>query len=239
MDLATEIQTAAIIVAAIVATYQFYLKDILRPRQEPTALELTANLSNVGEDKGNLLIKAAIETKNPTERRVYVPAFWFTVRGISLSPSPSDPGPELFDGEVTEIRDLLLRRCWTAADMQVVAQRRIVYDGYAWWEPNDRTHDEEVFIVPKGKFDYLELRVTYLMTRAGQALDAPDWWTNEDGSWGANMRFRLKQDSALEALDYGNKRHESWAFKTGAGQNWYAAALPLWPGPAAEVKVEP
>jgi hypothetical protein len=239
MDLATEIQTAAIIVAAIVATYQFYLKDILRPRQEPTALELTANLSNVGEDKGNLLIKAAIETKNPTERRVYVPAFWFTVRGISLSPSPSDPGPELFDGEVTEIRDLLLRRCWTAADMQVVAQRRIVYDGYAWWEPNDRTHDEEVFIVPKGKFDYLELRVTYLMTRAGQALDAPDWWTNEDGSWGANMRFRLKQDSALEALDYGNKRHESWAFKTGAGQNWYAAALPLWPGPAAETKAEP
>jgi hypothetical protein len=34
MDLASVIQTAAIVVAAIVATYQFYLKDILRPRQE-------------------------------------------------------------------------------------------------------------------------------------------------------------------------------------------------------------
>jgi hypothetical protein len=237
MDLPTVIQTAAIVVAAIVATYQFYLKDILRPRQEPTALELTASLSNVGEEKENLLIKAAIETNNPTERRVYVPAFWFTVRGISLS--PSDPGPELFRREVTEVRDLFLSRYWTAADTQVVAQRRIVYDGYAWWEPDDKTRDEQVFVVPKGKFDYLELRVSYLMTRAGQALDTPDWWTDEDGSWGANLRFRLKQDSVSEALDYGNKRHESWAFKTGAGQSWYAAALPLWPGPAAEVKVEP
>jgi hypothetical protein len=239
MDLATMIQLSAIVVAAIVATYQFYLKDILRPRQEPTALDLAADLSKVGEEKGNLLIKAAVGTRNPTERRIYVPAFWFTVRGVSRVPSPADPGPELFHGEVTEIRDLLLRRYWTAADTQIVAQRRIVYDGSAWWEPDDKTHDEAVFIVPNGRFDYLELNVAYLYTRAGQVLDVPDWSTNEDGSWWANIRFRPKRDSASEVLDYSNKRHEKWAFKTGAGQNWYTATLSLWPGQAAEVKVEP
>lgn len=214
------LQLFIIAFAALWGAYEFTVKDIIRPAQKPTALDIDASLEKVGQKESNILVRARVMAKNPTDRRIYVPAFWFIVRGYNLSDHPA--------GTTTDYQATLARLEGTElvckyapmAAAEVVAQKRIVYAGDAWWEPEDKTNNEEIFAVPEGKYDFLEMKVYYLHTRDNSVLDAPVWSAAADGAWGA--QFKLKESSGDPA------EVVNWEIATGSGYNWHITTLPLW-----------
>ncbi len=214
------IKIGLIIFATAWGSYEFIVKDIIRPAQKPTALDLVATLEKVGKKNKNILVRARITARNPTDRRIYVPAYWFTVKGYRLSDSTTTTNI-LYKSIFEKPRGTEFVSSYSPIiSTEIIAQQRIIYEGNAWWEPEDKTNDEVIFAVPKGKFDFLELRIHYLHTRDESALDIPTWITLEDGSW--NAQFKLKQSSGevSELI--------KWQISTGSGYNWYITTLPLW-----------
>ena len=88
------IQVVIILFAAVWGAYEFIVKDVIRPTQEPTALDVVATLEEVGREGGHVLVRARITATNPTKRRIVVSALWFWVKGYKLffgkSPAKDD-----------------------------------------------------------------------------------------------------------------------------------------------------
>jgi len=211
------IQLYIFIGATLFGAYQFVLKDIIRPAQEPTALDISASLVNVGEKDGLILLRTQITARNPTKKRVYIPALWYTVTAYRLSKTLA-----AVNRDHTSILESLggdeFVSTYAPVDMaEVVAQQRIVYTNTAWWDPDDKTNDEFVFAVPKNKFDFVMLRVSYLHTRFQSDIEDPIWTASESGVWGA--QFVLKPHVKMDV--------EQWQASTSSGYNWYTTALPL------------
>ena len=218
------VQVVVVVFVALSGAYQFVFKDIIRPSREPTALELSTGLENVGKKGGMVLVRARITAVNPTNRRIYVPAFWFNVRAVRLFSAAHQVEADQKSGTLDP--DRLVTAYAQIASRELIAYQRIVTAGNAWWDPKDKTHDEAVFAVPEGKFDYLEMRVTYLHTRFGDVLLEPDWIQDAEGEWTA--MFRLKPGL------FGKRDPYKWQEKTGSGQNWSVATLPLWREPTVK-----
>lgn len=213
------IQLFVIVFAAIWGSYEFIVKDIIQPAQKPTALDLVATLEKVGKKNQNILVRARITARNPTDRRIYVPAYWFTVRGYRLSDSTL-PINTNHKSILEKLRgDELVSTYAPIESGEIVAQKRITYGGTSWWEPEDKTNDEAIFAVPEGKFDFLELRIYYLHTRDNSVLDSPVWYASWDGAW--NAKFKLKEGGIEES------EFIKWSISTGSGYNWHITTLPL------------
>ena len=215
------LQLGLIIFATVSGFYQFILKDIIRPAQEPTALNINASLEQVGEKDGLLLIRSHIAAHNPTKRRIYIPAYWFTVTGYRLADGAaavnSDHGAMLEELDRSGNGGALVSTYAPPDGGEIVAQQRITYQNSAWWEPEDKTNDESIFAVPKGKFDFLVLNVIYLHTRNDADIDDPVWHSSEAGLWSAQFRLKPHMDMNVE----------EWQRTTGSGYSWYTTALPL------------
>ena len=210
------IQVYVLIAATLLGAYEFVLKELIRPAQEPTALELEASLEKVGDNAQFTLVRLQTSAHNPTDRRIYVPAYWYTVVGFSLSDSTQVVNHQA--EALQRIRaDEFVNTYGAIAKAEVLAQRRIIYTNEAWWEPQDRTHDEDIVAVPKGAFDYVVVYVNYLHTRFPDAIAPPEWETFADGSW--NAKLKLQPHVKLST--------EQWQRETGSGYGWYNAALVL------------
>jgi len=212
------VQLFVILFGALWGCCTFYFKDIYLPAHKPTSLDLLAILEKVGKNKGTILIRARITAQNKTDREIYIPAYWFTVRGYQLynSSEPVNLNHKDILGKIEG--DELISTYAPIKYSEVIAQKRIVYSN-AWWDPGDKTHNEVIFAIPDGKFDFLELSVYYLFTRDDSVLEAPIWGASEDGSWSA--QFTLKKG--------GNEKSKlnKWMISTRAGLNWYVTTLPL------------
>jgi hypothetical protein len=214
------IQLIVIVFAAAWGSYEFIVKDIIRPAQKPTALDLTANLEIVGKKNEKILVRARITARNPTDRRIYVPAYWFTVRGYRFLDS-AKPMNTNHKSILEKLRGSELVRTYAPVESgEVVAQQRIIYEADAWWEPEDKTNDEAIFVVPKEKFDFLELHIQYLHTRDDSVLDVPVWFAAEDGAWQAQFQLKKGGSEASELI--------KWQKSTGSGYSWYITTLSLW-----------
>ena len=222
------LQMAAMVTAAIWGVYEFIWKDVITPSHRPTALDLVASLEQVGERDDHVLVRARLAAHNPTDRRIYVPAYWFIVSGHAL---------ELKAGAEIDYRTLLaglgdetgLVSTYGPERMSaIVAQQRLVTSGTAWWEPQDKTNDEAVFAVPKDRFDYLQLRVVYMHTRDAARLAAPTWSARSSGAWEASFCFASPGGHPCQPFDPGkNKEHAEWQEETAAGYNWHVTTLAL------------
>ena len=214
------IQLLVIVFAAAWGSYEFIVKDIIRPTQKPTALDLAASLETVGKKNGKILVRARITARNPTDRRIYVPAYWFTVRGYQLSDS-AEPTNMNHKSILEKLRGSELVRTYAPIESgEVIAQQRITYKGDAWWEPEDKTNDEAIFVVPNEKFDFLELSIHYLHTKDDSVLDNPVWFAEEDGAWSA--QFKLKKGGSKDS------ELRKWKKSTGSGYSWHITTLSLW-----------
>jgi len=214
------LQLTIIVLAALLGAWEFILKDVIRPANRPTALNISASMEIVGRKDSLLMIKSTVETSNPTDRRIYVPAFWHVVRGYGLSTddlSYKADHKELIASN-PDFTTLVTYTPFNSSE--VVAQQRICFEGSEWWEPDDKTHDEIIFTIPTRLYDYLDMQVTYFHTRDISKLDTPQWTTLEDGSW--NVELQLKHKTADdEAI-------EEWQRISASGYNWYVTTLPLW-----------
>lgn len=212
---------------AILAIYTFIYRDVLKPAARPTALDVTVTLARVGHSGDHDLIQLRLLARNPTDRRVYIPALWYTVYGEQLA--PSDTG-----GFATAAGSAPLQSI-TARDMnlgllEVAATGRILTELGSWYDPLDKTADEYLFAIPTNKYDFLEVRAWYIQVKDTVGLATTRWSQLPDGQWTAELMLRgLKADSLELYAPRTNSRHAVWERTTGASQNWAIATLPLWP----------
>lgn len=78
------LQVFIILFATLIGAYEFIYKDLYKPSVRPTSLNVDAKIELAGEKNGTTMVKATINAENPSDRRIYVPAFWLTVRGFSF-----------------------------------------------------------------------------------------------------------------------------------------------------------
>lgn len=182
-------------------------------------MQIDAALDKVAETDQMSIVRGRIVAENPTDRRVYIVAFWYTVIGYRTSHDPVKSIQNHSDVLHKLRGDEPVTSYGAVVAQEVVAQRRIVWTNTSWWEPKDRTHDEFVFLVPKGRFDYLEMRVRYLHTRFVEDVGPTSWTSGNDGVWEAD--FTLKPSVTSGSL--------VWQERTGSGYNWYTTVLVLPP----------
>ena len=216
------LQMAVIVFTVAWTSYEFFFKEFIKPAHEPTALNLAVNLEYAGEKNGFIMLKSSIHSDNPTNRRIYVPAMWYTVKGRKLSSSPQrvdkqQPEPE------SPAEPPVIRYYSPVTSTEIVAEQRML-DGLDnnWWDPKDSTDDEIAFAVPKGKFDFLDMTVTYLFVKNTDTLAGAEWTTTTDGGMWADFKF---EKSMTE------KEWAEWRDKSDGGYNWSSATLSLWEKP--------
>lgn len=197
-------QFGILVFATAWGVYTYILKDILRPAQRPTALELTTTLEEVGQAAGYRMIRARIVSTNPTDRRIYVPALWYTVWGQKLGAEDPMKFKEAVDS--TPPGKLTARYSKVSLE-EVVASRRIYIDKTSFYDPHDKTTEEDIFAVPSGLYDYLVLKVDYQFARDTVAIGQVRWELERGGWWSPSF------PQAEIELPY----------------NWSAASLSLWP----------
>lgn len=78
------LQVFIIIAATLIGAYEFVYKDVYKPSIRPSSLNVQANMELVGTKESMSLIRCKIITENPTDRRIYIPAFWLTVRACTI-----------------------------------------------------------------------------------------------------------------------------------------------------------
>lgn len=77
-------QVFIILFATIIGAYEFIYKDIYKPAIRPTSMNVDGKIELAGKKDGVLMVKSTITAENPSDRRIYVPAFWLTVRGLTF-----------------------------------------------------------------------------------------------------------------------------------------------------------
>ena len=213
-------------------SFQFYFRDVFAPRHKPTALEIKAELEKVGERDGMILVRLLVHATNPTDRRIYVPAFWLAAYGYALG-DRSQPTETDWHAAIEQPNDFLYTSFNAPTEVTLLAQRRIFADGSAWYDPKDVTVFEDVIAVPAARFDFVKLHITYFHGRSLDALNEaqPVVWLEEQGSWYAVPWFRGTArpgatPSAAESED-ALVRGTRWREKAGGGMNVTEIALAL------------
>lgn len=216
------LQITVILFTVAWTSYEFFFKEYIKPSQEPTALQLRVKLEYAGEKDGFLMVKASIHAENPSNRRIYVPAMWYTIKGrrISTSKEAVNGKPA---GPDSPAEPELIRNYAPVISSEIVAEQRML-DGIDnnWWDPSDSTDDELSFAVPKGEFDFLDIVVVYLYTKNVDALVNPEWTHTNDGSQWAHFKFDNSKTAPQQA---------AWSHRNDAGFSWSSASLSLWEKP--------
>lgn len=202
-------QFGILLFATAWGVYTYILKDILGPAQRPTALELTTTLEEVGQAKGYRLIRIRIVSTNPSDRRTYIPALWYTVWGQKLANADS----RKFWGTVNSaLPGKLTARHSRDILGEVVASRRIYVDNTSLYDPHEKTTEEDVFAVPTRLYDYLIMKVEYRFARDTVGMGQVSWQLDPDGSWVPSF-----PDAKIDLL------------RTELAYNWSVATLSMWP----------
>lgn len=233
------VQFLLLVFAAAWGIYQFVYKEIFVPAKRPATLAITSTLEEIARTKDKILVRARIYVVNRSDIKVYVPALWFTVRGIYLS-SEDVPGTA-YELPATELKmeinssDLLFggsesySRFSKMVAGEVIATWRLK-SLETWYEPKDETTNEELFYVPLNRFSAIHLKVEIIVTKSIEALAETIWTIEEDGSIIPQLMLKqsgYKNDSSLtEPFNPDIPRHRKWEIKSGASQNWSITTLP-------------
>jgi hypothetical protein len=212
------IQIVVIVFTVGWTSYEFFFKEFVKPGLEPTALELNVKLEQVGEKDGFIMVKGTIDTLNPSSRRIYVPALWYTVKGSRVTMTKERVGNDHVLPENLPTH-APIRLYAPVSSSEVVVEEKILSSRYPFWDPKDKTRDEISFAVPKGEFDFLDMKVMYLFSRYINDLPEPAWYRTGDGKLQAYFKFEKEKTT---------EEFNKWYYDNGAGENWSTASLSLW-----------
>jgi hypothetical protein len=217
------LQMSVIVFTVSWTSYEFFFKEFIKPAHEPTALQLRVKLEYAGEKDGLIMLKSSIHADNPTNRRIYVPAMWYTVKGRRLSDSTGRVNePEAV--EDSPVEPAVIRHYAPVVESEILAEQRML-DGIDnnWWDPKDSTDDEISFAIPKGSFDFLDMTVAYLFAKNTDGLAGAEWSRTQDGGLWADFKFLNPPRTESELA--------RWKHKSDPGYNWSSATLSLWEKP--------
>lgn len=208
--------------------YTFVYKETILPSRRPATLTVTATLEELGRNAENVLIRLRVHAVNRTDRKVYVPALWYTVRGLKMGKLSASPEEYRSYVESTPQAEVHARysAVYAAESVAVGTILRQITDYY---EPTDETTNEILFEVPLANYDALEAKAQFFVTRQIDGLSNYQWSVATNGE--------LDPQLTLLGRPYDpeyNPQHHAWALSSGAGFNWSSSTLSLWAKPQSE-----
>ncbi len=174
-------QLFLLIFGAGFGVYQFIYKDIIVPAKRPPAVTLTATLDELDRADGMVLVRAHLVVANRGDAKVWVPALWWNVYGVSFS--GEDRPVTQFASDVQpllERQDESVSRFSSIRSSEIVAAGRVP-DHELWYQPKDESVHEELFLVPEGRFDVLQIYVDAYITKNIAELAPTRWEINGEG----------------------------------------------------------
>lgn len=224
-----------IVFGACWGIYTFVYKDIIVPTRRPPAVTLAAQLEELDRADGMILARAHLVVVNRGDAKVWVPALWWHVYGVGLS------GEERTTGEFATVarpwlEDRLesMSRFSTSTRVEVVAVGRIAEHNY-WYQPRDETVHEQLFLVPEGRFDVLQIVVDAYITKGISQLAPTRWTISDQGELSPTLMLKQKgwdqeHPSRVEPFTPDlNRTHRLLSDRDDTGHNSTTASLRIKP----------
>jgi hypothetical protein len=230
----------AILVGAstLIGAGTFWYTDIHRPAVSPATLTIAPSLETIGRQGNDLLVRASLKIDNRSHYRVYVPAFWYTVRGQCFHPRalPAD-SYEAAVGTWNEggIHSRFNRE--ETGELLVVGRPSPRKDTY--FEPGSERRYEELFLVPRERYAALRMQVNYMVAKDISEVDTTRWRMEKNRDVREEV-FIARRTMGFDSLKQGFGRmtvsepynrlvHTSWRERAGAAWGWSHASLALSP----------
>jgi len=235
------VQFFLLIFGGALGFYQFVYVQIIVPSRRPPAVTLAATLEELDRRDRMVLVRLRLVVRNQSDTKVWVPALWWNVYGVSFN------GEARTEAEFAVAVEPLLQagadesftRYSSVLRKEVVANGRVPDFAY-WYQPRDETNHEQLFLVPEGEFDVLQIFAEATITKTLENFAPTRWGVDDRGAltpillikapgWSEDHKDRV---ISLEDL----KTPLSLTDGSDAGHNVTTASLrlkPAIPAPAA------
>jgi hypothetical protein len=234
------VQFFLVIFGAALGFYQFVYVQIYVPSRRPPAVTLAATLEELDRADGMVLVRSRLVVRNPSDTKVWVPALWWNVYGLSFS------GETRTEAEFAATVDPLLKgteesftRYSSIRRVEVVANGRVPDFEY-WYQPKDETNHEQLFLVPEGEFDILQIVANADITKSLDNFAPTRWAIDGQGTLTPTLLLKAQgwsedhQDRVTPFLPGQDKKQRILSDRSDAGQNVTTASLRIKPAiPAA------
>lgn len=223
-----------IIFGASWGIYTFIYKDIIVPAKRPPAITLAVTLDELDHADGMILVRAHLVVANRGDAKVWVPALWWNVYGVSFG------GEDRTSSEfANEVRPLLQRgdegvsRFSNIRLAEIVAAGRVP-DHELWYQPKDESVHEQLFLVPEGRFDAVQVYVNAYIIKSIDEFAPTRWAINEEGVLEPTLLLKQtgwdKDSSRVLPFEPETSRtHRKAADREDAGLNFTTASLRIKP----------
>ena len=223
----------------MIAAVTFWFKDIYEPAVTPATLNITPALEMIGRRGDDLLVRASLDVENRGTYRVFVPAFWYTVRGYCYRPRAISP--DSYEVALRGWRGGGMHSRFNepaTGDLLVAGRPSPRKDSH--FNPGSERHYEELFLVPAGQYAALRMEVHYMMAKDVSEVDSIHWW-QADHEVGEQVFLATRQPAAgpgvlawakagtTTSQPYQRAKHDGWRERAGAALGWSHSSLSLWP----------
>lgn len=223
-------------VGTVFAAGTFWYKDVHEPAVSPATLTITPQLEAIGRRGDELLVRASLRVENRSAYRVYVPAFWYTVRGFCYRPRTISP--DSYEASLAAWHEGGVQSRFNEAphgDLLVAGRPSPRKDSY--YDPGSERRYEELFLVPAEGYGALRMEVQYMLAKDVAEIDTTRWTVaNHEAREQVFIHTgRVAAPSAANAFappgaePYDRKLHRAWRERAGAAWGWSHASLSLWP----------
>lgn len=236
-------------VGTMFAAGTFWYKDVHAPAVSPATLTIEPSMETIGRRGNSLLVRASLRIENRSDYRVYVPAFWYTVRGYCYQPRAMSR--DSYETELAAWREGGVHSRYNAparGDLLVAGRPSPRKDSY--YDPGSERRYEELFLVPAEGYGALRMEVQYMVAKDVSEIDTTRW--SVAGHAAREQVFirtgRAGPPSAANAFapagaePYDRVEHRAWRERAGAAWGWSHASLSLWPlqgGASADAETHP
>lgn len=218
----------------------FWYKEMYLPGVSPATLTISPTLEEIGRQGDGVLIRASVNVANNSAYRVYVPAFWYTVRGVCYAPRAM--AADSFAAVLKGWRGGGMQSRFDSAstgEMVAVGRPSPRYDTY--YDPGSQRHYEELFVVPAARFSALRMEVNYMLAKDISGIARTEWRADSGRVADVVLISRRQREwprfwaSSLTVGRYDRRVDGAWRERAGAGIGWSHASLSLWqPGAAPQ-----
>jgi len=233
------VQALLLGMGTMIAAGTFWFKDIYEPAVTPATLNISPALELIGRRGNDLLVRASLDVENRGSYRVYVPAFWYTVRGYCYRPRA-----------ISRDSYAVALRGWSEGGIQSrfnePAEGDLLVAGRpsprkdSHFNPGSERHYEELFLVPAGQYAALRMEVQYMVAKDVSEVDSTHWW-QADHEVAEQVFLPTRQPAAGPGVlawvragtaasePYHREKHVAWRERAGAALGWSHSTLSLWP----------
>ena len=185
------VQFILLIFGAAFGIYTFIYKDIYIPAKRPPAVTLAATVEELDHADGMILIRAHLVVANRGDAKVWVPALWWNVYGVSLG------GDGRTISQFVNYARPLLQYDKGVSRFSNIRSVEIVAAGYErdyelWYQPKDETVHEQLFLVPEERFDAVQIYVDAYIIKNIETLAPTRWEINDQGELTPTLLLKQK-----------------------------------------------